>query len=195
MLIGLLGQKRVGKDTSADYICNKYDFVKLSYAQPLKDICKILFDFTDEQLYGNAKEIMDQNWGISPRIIYQYIGTDVFRKDINKIIPDIGNNFWIKLMKIKCDEIPTQNKVIADIRYQNEIDQVHQLGGIVIKIVRSLTSDSHGFDEHESEKNIDELNGADYTIINNGTKLNLYKKIDDVMKMIESNYDNMIVDL
>ena len=53
--IGLLGQKGSGKDTLADYLVNNKGFVKYSFATPVKNISKILFNLSYEQLYGNLK--------------------------------------------------------------------------------------------------------------------------------------------
>ena len=182
MLVGILGRKFAGKDTVADYMCSKHNFNKLILAQPLKDACKLLFNFSDEQLYGNLKESIDPNWGITPRIVFQYFGTDVFRRDIHKIIPNIGDNFWINLAISKYLEMKNANKdaliVISDVRFQNEIDSIHEQGGIIIKIIRPELSN---MDAHESEKNIDNLSG-DYTIINDETKDDLYKKIDIIIQ-------------
>ena len=179
MLIGILGKKYSGKDTTADYICNKYNGTKLILADPLKEACKILFNFSDEQLYGNLKENIDLNWGTSPRKILQYLGTDIFRNDINKILPDIGSKFWINLMSIKYSEIKKEKSliIVSDVRFQNEIDRIHEHGGFIIKLIReSIKND----DKHESE-NIDNLFG-DYTIINDSTKNDLYHKIDTIIK-------------
>jgi hypothetical protein len=178
MLVGLLGQKRSGKDTSADYIVEKYNFTKLAYADPLKEISKILFFFDDEQLHGNDKEVVDKFWKTKPRDLYQYMGTDIMRRDINKIMPHIGEDFWVIHMEKRLDESETGNKIISDLRYQNEIDQIHKLGGIVIKIIRPNIQSN---DTHESEKNIDNLTGFDYVIINDGSKEDLYKKINELL--------------
>lgn len=179
MLFGILGRKSSGKDTTADYMCTKYDFNKLVLAQPLKDACKILFNFSDDQLYGNSKELIDPMWGTSPRIVFQYLGTDVFRRDIHKIIPDINDNFWVNLMASRYLEMKKTNGsvVVSDLRFQNEIDKIHELGGIVIKIIRPSLSN---VDVHESEKNID-LFDADYVITNDTTIDDLYRKIDTIM--------------
>ena len=60
MIIGIIGQKGTGKDTVADYIVKSNDFKKISYAEPLKKICKELFDLTDEQLNDqHEKEKID----------------------------------------------------------------------------------------------------------------------------------------
>lgn len=182
MLFGILGRKFAGKDTVADYMCSKHNFKKLVLAEPLKEACKLLFNFSDEQLYGNLKETIDPNWGTTPRIVFQYLGTDIFRKDIHKIIPDIDDNFWVNLAISKYLEMKNVNKnaliVISDVRFQNEIDNIHKQGGIIIKIIRPSLSNT---DAHESEKNIDNFD-SDYTIINDSTKDDLYGKIDNIIQ-------------
>jgi len=175
MLIGILGIKYSGKDTIADHLVNNYHFNKTTFAKPLKDICKILFCFSDDQLYGNKKDIIDKNWGITPRTVMQYIGTNIFRNDINKIIPNIKDNFWINLMELKFNSI--NNLVISDVRFQNEIDKIHEMNGIIIKVIRP---NLYNIDNHESEYGIDKLNG-DFIIYNNGTLDHLYNNIDKIM--------------
>ena len=76
MIIGLSGKKRVGKDTIADHLVKRHGFIKYSFADPIKDIAKVLFSFSDEQLYGNDKEKLDERWNIIPRDFYQKFGTD-----------------------------------------------------------------------------------------------------------------------
>lgn len=56
MIIGLLGKAGSGKDTAADYLCTHYDYMKVSFADPLKRFCKDVFDFSDEQLWGPSEE-------------------------------------------------------------------------------------------------------------------------------------------
>ena len=59
-VIGVAGRKFNGKDTFSDRLVEKYGYVKVSYAEPIKVMCKTLFGFTDEQLYGSKKEELDQ---------------------------------------------------------------------------------------------------------------------------------------
>lgn len=183
MLIGLLGKKRVGKDTIADYLVKDYDFKKETMATPLKESCEILFGFNNDQLHGDAKEIDDPVWKTSPRKILQYLGTDIFRKDINKVIPDIGDNFWVTCMENRINKIRIENPnakiVISDIRFQNEIDMIHRLNGIVIKINRDKINNS---DSHESEANIDSIDTHDHIIDNNKDYIDLYGHIDKIIR-------------
>jgi hypothetical protein len=52
MIIGLCGQAGVGKDTVADFLVKNNNFVKVAFADPLKRICRDVFDFSNEQLWG-----------------------------------------------------------------------------------------------------------------------------------------------
>ena len=52
MIIALNGKKGSGKDTMAKYMCEKFGFVNYGFADPIKEVGRILFDFTDEQLDG-----------------------------------------------------------------------------------------------------------------------------------------------
>lgn len=183
MLIGVLGIKQSGKDTVADYLVKNFQFKKLAFAAPLKEVCRILFNFDDEQLYGSKKEEIDYRWNITPRNAYQYIGTDLIRHNMKHLLPDIGNNFWVKLTIDNYHQNKNENTIISDVRFQNEIDAILNERGVIIKIIRPKNDNK---DEHESEKNITDLKG-NYEIINDGSIEDLYRKIDIVLQNIQSN--------
>src|SRR6266404_2066963 len=56
MLVGLSGLAGSGKDTAADHLVAKHNFVKVSLADPLKRMCRDAFDFTDDQLWGPSEK-------------------------------------------------------------------------------------------------------------------------------------------
>lgn len=178
VLVGILGKKRAGKDTISDYLEKKYNFNKIAFATPLKEVCKILFDFSDEQLYGDLKEVVDPNWGMSPRHMMQYLGTDILRKQIK-------DDMWINIVRNKYLKYTKENKdyrmVISDVRFPNEIKAVHDLSGIVIKVTRPSINNK---DQHESETLIDTINDYDFEVINDGTMEDLYNKIDKIINNI-----------
>lgn len=172
MIIGILGRKRHGKDTTADYLVANYGFTKYSLADPLKDSLKVLFDFNDEQLYGNQKEVVDTNWNVTPRRVMQFVGTELFRNNIGKLIPDVGDNFWLKCLENKI----TKNKhniVIADLRFENEVKYIKKIGGVIWKVQRNVNTEE--MDEYEN--NIDTID-YDILINNNNTINNLYSNIE-----------------
>lgn len=51
-IILLVGQAGSGKDTVAGFIVKNHNAVSIAQADPMKRLAKILFDFTDEQLWG-----------------------------------------------------------------------------------------------------------------------------------------------
>ena len=88
MIIGLAGKKGSGKDTIADYLCEQYGFIKYGFGDPIKEIGRIMFDFTTEQLYGSEKELLDNNWGIIPRDFFQKFGTEYGQFILPKHLPN-----------------------------------------------------------------------------------------------------------
>ncbi len=65
------GSAGAGKDTVADRLAEKHRFVKVAMADPLKRICREVFDFTDEQLWGPS-ELRNQP---DPRYPYEHAWT------------------------------------------------------------------------------------------------------------------------
>src|SRR6478736_5437524 len=85
MIICLSGQKRVGKDTAADVLINQFNFEKFSLAQPIRELCSVVFqiplevftdDNTKEKLFaypvilteaylGHIIELVENDWGFS----------------------------------------------------------------------------------------------------------------------------------
>jgi len=62
-IIAICGAKRSGKDILSKYIVSKYNYKKISFAEPLKNAVKALFNFNDIQVgideeNGNGYEKM-----------------------------------------------------------------------------------------------------------------------------------------
>lgn len=182
MLVGIVGKKRSGKDTFADYVITTSEktYIKYSFADPLKEICKILFLFNDEQLYGNDKEVIDSRWGVSPRKVLQIVGTDLFRNTLPTTCEDLSyikDNFWIKQFNNWYESNKHKNIIIPDIRFQNEIDIIKENNGIIIHIINDNVNMN---DTHSSETN--ELSGFDIEVSNNETLNDYYHKINNIIK-------------
>lgn len=173
VLVGLMGTKCSGKTTSATYLVENYNFVEKSFAECLKKACQNLFLLSDEQIYGSQeqKETPDPRWfGCTPRKMLQFVGTDLLRNHLDTIMPGLGNNIFTHHFKLwyqdELSKNPTLRVVVSDVRFQNEIDFIQSLGGIVIKINRpgiDLT------DAHQSEIELQNISTYDYLIENDGT--------------------------
>ena len=90
-MIGFLAKRQSGKDTACDYLVEKNGYTKRAFAHPLKRCTQELFGFTDDQIFTEQKEEIDENWGISPRQAFQVVGSDIVRDLFPKILlPNIG---------------------------------------------------------------------------------------------------------
>jgi len=170
MIIGFHGPAFSGKDTAASSIKELHkDTDIFAFAQPLKEASKILFNFTNDQLYDPViKEKMDERWNKSPRQILQWLGTDVLRKHINE-------EFFIMNMKQRIANSKAKYIVISDVRFPNEAEFVRSLGGKVIQITRS-NSKTTEHNTHITEQCLpSEL--IDMVVLNDGTKEEFQHKI------------------
>lgn len=176
-LIGVAGCKRQGKDTIGDYMVEHYGYTKIGFADSLKVALQAIFKFSDEQLYGDLKEITDDFWNLTPRNAMQTIGTDLMR---NQFMDDV----WVRCVERTITEAwkttPFKKFVISDIRFPNEIDMVKRLSGKIIRITRPDLPDLA--ENHESESNIGSL-VVDYDILNDGTIDELYKKVNCILHL------------
>lgn len=184
-LIGIMGRKQSGKDTVGKYFVEKYGFKRLAYADTLKEVCKIIFGLTDEQVYGNEKkEIKDKYWNHTPREILQKVGTELFRDTLSKELEHIDKDIWVRSIEktILNDIKKGFNKfVITDVRFQNELDFINNNNGITIKVVRPSIIK---YIDHISESFTDIMN-ADITLINDSNIANLYRSVDNSIKLCD----------
>jgi dephospho-CoA kinase len=176
VIIGIIGNKQVGKDTFADILCKHYNYKKYSFADPLKRTCKELFDLTDEQLTNPIlKETVDKRWNKTPRQILQFIGTDIIRKYVAK-------DFWITRFENWLLKENSNKIVIPDIRFSNELEAVKNKNAIIIKIERINNNLS---DNHISELELNSYNGYDIYINNNFDTKEDYEKF--LLELLDTN--------
>jgi hypothetical protein len=190
MIIAFLGIKRSGKDTAGDLLVNEYGFKRSSFAKPLKDGIANIFDFSEEQINGELKEVIDDRWGVSPREVLQIFGTDIMQYTLPQLLPalnDVGRKFWVKRFMLWYNkEGYDKNIVITDVRFQHEVDTIIELGGIIIKIERP-TLDNEG-DTHVSEMELQKITDYHYLIENSSTIEN-YKK--NIRNIVNERYNKM----
>ncbi|MEM0354020.1 MAG: hypothetical protein QXW79_00425 [Thermoplasmata archaeon] len=185
VLIGLMGPKQSGKSTVAQFLVKKYNFIERSMAEPLKRACKELFLLREEQLFGTReKEEPDPRWfGCTPRKMLQFVGTDLLRNHLNEIMPGLGRNIFIHHFRIwymsEIQRNPKINIVVPDIRFQNEVNFIKELGGFIIKINRPGIESN---DLHSSETELLNINNYDYLINNSGTIDDLFDSMMICMK-------------
>jgi hypothetical protein len=150
-IIGLSGKIGAGKDTVHQIMhdeCIKHGLscVKISFADPLKDLCSTLFGWDRDRLNFDTayKESNTLDSGEpdpacqiysnkTRRMLIQEIGTECFRDSLD-------SEFWIKLQKLKLDNGEYDEYdigFITDCRFLNEIQFVKNNGGSIFKINRT----------------------------------------------------------
>lgn len=140
MIIGFVGFIGSGKDTAADYLVNFHGFRRDSFANTLKDAVAAVFGWDRTLLEGRTKssrewrEQRDEWWSerlgreITPRLMLQLWGTEVCRQGFH-------DDIWIASLENKMRKT-TDDIVISDVRFPNEIKAIHNAGGRVVRIVR-----------------------------------------------------------
>lgn len=186
-MIAICGQKRSGKDTIANIICDNYpNYKNVKISGHLKDTLKLLFNFNDEQIEGDLKDIKDDYWDIEPRKLMQFIGTEIMQYEIQKVLPNIDRKFWIKtfINKYIKECINDSNKlIVTDLRFIHEYDELKKHNFIIIKVENNNLTNN---DDHISETEYLKI-PSDYIIKNNGTIKDLKINIHNVMSIIIRN--------
>ena len=167
MIIGIIGNKRSGKDTVADILVKEYGFTKYAFADPIKEICKTTFFWDNERIDGKDKEVCDPQWGLSPREAMQRIGTELFQTELGEYLPKFKDTnkrlIWVRRFQYWYENInDNQNVVVSDVRFLHEYEALKNMNSTLLKIDRGLNS----ADLHDSEAHVDTLM-PDFKINNN----------------------------
>lgn len=141
MIVGVCGFIGSGKDTVADYLVNFHEFRRESFANTLKDAVAAVFGWDRTLLEGRTKEArewreqVDTWWAsrlnmphLTPRWILQNWGTEVCRRGFH-------DDIWVASLENKLRKT-TDNIVISDCRFPNEVSAIKGAGGIVIRVRR-----------------------------------------------------------
>lgn len=191
MLIGLVGLIGSGKDTVAAHLVDNYGFKRDSFAKSLKDATANIFGWDRELLEGQTKESRewrerpDEFWSekfgksITPRYILQYFGTEVCRGGML-------DSIWVDSLIARYRGA---NTIISDTRFINEIKTIRKQGGKIILVKRGELPTQEEMQAKGIHRSEWDWIGQefDYEIDNSGTKEELYKNIDTIMKEITTN--------
>ena len=143
MIIGICGLIGSGKGSVADILVNDHNFIKISFADKLKDGVASVFGWDRELLEGktvesrNWREQEDTYWTketgrtITPRLVLQEFGTDCMRNGFY-------DGVWVSLTKKQILDNPNKNFVIPDTRFENEAQMIKSVGGQIWRVVRGV---------------------------------------------------------
>ena len=174
-----------GKDTVSKRLEQKHGFRRDSFAKSLKDAVSAMFNWDREMLEGNGddsrqwREQPDEFWSkkfgktVTPRWVLQHFGTEVMRQHMHDAI-------WIDSCLSRYDGRPT---VISDTRFQNELKTIKENKGQIILVKRGELPTREQMQDKGAHKSEWDWMGwnFDHVIENDGTKEDLYKKVDDLV--------------
>ena len=177
-ILGIVGKKGSGKDTTGEYLIERYGYIRFAFGDKVKEVSRALFNFTDEQLSGSLKDKVDNRYGVRPRDVFQKIGTEFGQFDIHKLFPELNQkiaprSFWTLAFKDFCQQNPDKNIVITDVRFRHEFKIIKEMGGEFIKVERNGLS----LDSHISETELSNIK-FERVLDNNYEKVDLYSQID-----------------
>jgi hypothetical protein len=181
LIIGFGSKRLSGKDTAANFMSalmtsRGYQVRRDSFASTLKDVCRVVFGFSTEQMNDPEQKIIeDEFWGFTPRWAMQRVGTEAFREQIQQDI-------WVKCLarRFLQDE---RSVVVSDLRFENEARAIQGLGGFVIRMDRRIEFDEVQ-DTHLSELGLDRFQDWNYIIDNNYSLDDLEKALAGILHEI-----------
>ena len=197
MIIGICGLISSGKGTVADILVDEHNFIKISFADKLKDGVAEVFGWDRAMLEGDTdesrewREQADKFWStetnehITPRLVLQMFGTDCMRNGFY-------DGIWVSLTKQKILDQPNKDWVIPDVRFENEANMVKSIGGEVWRVRRGpdpvwfrMYQDlgQEPTDQHPSEWKWAYIN-FDRVIANDRTLIELKNQVQDHLASI-----------
>lgn len=209
-IICLTGTIGVGKDTMADYLVERYGYVKIGMADPMKRIVKDVYEFTDEQLWGasDKRNFEDPRYPrldstfLSARVALQLLGNEWSRVCypetwpvyMKRVIAKVEHGYFYSESK-GAYEVEGQRShyagvVISNCRFRNELEEMREVGAVAVRLRRPALDVSRalatGVKNHATE--VEQLSIPDDFFdlvidVPEGTK-NFYQVIDEHMKKL-----------
>jgi len=181
MIVGLSGYAQSGKDTVAEHLIKNYGYRRVAFADPIR---KALYKLNPVVPVGEfnaihlAQAVDGLGWEETKRLsdetrrLLQVLGTEVGREMF-------GVDFWVNQAMGNLGKF--DKVVLTDVRYPNEYRAIKSRDGIILRIVKPGNSAVNG---HSSETALDS-HAFDGTIVNDGSKEDLFAKIDKIVKELQ----------
>ena len=175
-IIGIYSPAPQSGKTLASNVLTHQGFTRLSFAAPLKRMCiefLMMLGYSKaaalEYVFTN-KEALIPEINQTPRHLMQTLGTE-WGRDL------IDNDVWLTIFEKASQEF--KKIVVDDVRFVNEAEKIRQMGGEMWKIVRPGATHNGA---HSSEGQLDNWNGFDQVIYNDGTLVEFREKVDAVIQ-------------
>lgn len=174
-LIVFTGKKLSGKTTAGKHLVEKHDYVRLRFANTLKDMLRA-FGLTEAEVDGNLKELpCAKLGGKTPVHAMQTLGTEWGREMIYQDI-------WVDALNRELEryvDAKLTRFVIDDLRFISEKEYVDSLRDKYNVLVVKIERDGVALGSHRSETETDKIESELH--IDNSYSLEVLHKVLDGM--------------
>lgn len=158
-----------GKTEVARLLAEQHGFTVVKLAKTLKSMVTVMLHDLGiplgelhRYIEGDLKEVVIPQLGVSPRYLFQTLGTEWGRQLVHKKV-------WTTIAVARCKAELDRGRdvVVDDMRFPNEFEALHEeAGGTMVRITRpGIVVVSGG---HPSEGLLDDTK-FDYELVNDGT--------------------------
>lgn len=177
MILGLGHSSRVGKDTAALALCRDLSYKRVAFADPLRELA-----LQADPLVTSS--VMATNVGAGKGHLSWVVhgltweGAKDSYPEVRKFLVNLGegarkvfgDDFWVQqaLRNVKKGD----RVVFSDVRYPNEAEAIHKLGGKLIRVDRPGAS-PQGSSDHA----LDDYMDWDLVVPNGGTVQDLERAV------------------
>lgn len=206
-VICIVGKKRSGKDTVAEYIRKNENSEIYKLAYPIKHALvassELSFKDVDGEGIDREKSLGYNSSTVSEilrksldyhnlefdkldEFVREYdddswsIRTLMQRFGTDLVCNKIDQNFWTNYALDVCNKAKT-HVIISDVRQQWELDALRAIDSVIIHIKRDGINNNA--DMHSTESGLPSYDG-DFVVENNGSLDELFKKVNKILKDI-----------
>lgn len=202
-IIGFSGKKGSGKDTLAGFLSLNsvslfgYNSSIFSFAHAMKCLSVSFFGLKHKQVFGSLKDknsLTNYLWEDLPHyeeIKHNRLNWPTGQMTAREFLQEFGTGIARKMNKSihinACFNMIKKEKqllnFITDARFENEIDSIKNVGGIIIRLTRTTDNDSH-ISEVEFNKCLNKFD----IVLNNKNMSKEEQKIELVAKLRQINW-------
>jgi hypothetical protein len=151
----------VGKDTAGEYLTKHCGYVRVAFADYLKNKAMQMFNLTKEEVYVYKDVPLLRMQNKTPRSFLQQVGDEMRKAGTSYLILDN--------VKKLIEDLQSQGRdvVVTDLRLPEEVKMLKDnFNSTFWQVIRNTKNN----DLHRTETALDNWNGWDNTIYNNGTR-------------------------
>jgi hypothetical protein len=148
-LIGLVGSAGAGKDSFARRLVEGHGYRRFAFADQMRELLLVLDPLVTDSL-SLSRLVNHYGWDVTKRTypevrrLLQVFGTEVVRDGL-------GKDTWVNAAHSKIQPLLSHGTsvVVTDVRFENEVRLIRNLGGDIVRITRHEADDAT--DGHISE--------------------------------------------